>query len=595
MTGWIRKPRTRLLATGVIVLTLLLGLADQQTNDDNPRLYDFRGAIDQIQEDRGPQEPGDLRAARHALRARVLRARAGQPAAAPGEPKPREGSPVFVLASFQDNKRFFDRTNKVVGKLDFHRRLRAALRQAADQGVGVPMSSRPWDVRLQKVTWEPVPSERQRPHARAHHGRSSGCPLAVWYFGWLLNPDRIGNPILYGILIAAELFNLTQALRLLVDVRQRAGAKAEGAERAAGRGRVRARLQGAGGHRGPDRGRGRGPARRRGPGLGAGRRQRRRHARPGRAPRRGLHPPRRAHRREGGQHQQRARADRRAVHRRVRLGSRGRPHVPRGHARAHGGPEGRVRPDAAVLREHRGQPGRRRILGPAGAVLRRDRPRQGRARRRVLLRHQRALPPYGVRERGRLSHQLAHRGLRALDPPPREGLEVRLPAGRAVARARAGGHGGLRVAAAALGPGLPVGATARAAGAPPVATQGAVPALGLVLPLRLDGAHLHELPGGAAALRRPAARRHRRSGVPAALRALLRHRAHHGRARRRGRVHLRGVRARGRQLLDPRAVHGVHGAPPQGLLRGHPQEGRRGPPAGGGDARTRRASASWSR
>jgi hypothetical protein len=30
---------------------------------------------------------------------------------------------VFVIASFQDNKKFFDRTNKVVGKLDFRRRL----------------------------------------------------------------------------------------------------------------------------------------------------------------------------------------------------------------------------------------------------------------------------------------------------------------------------------------------------------------------------------------------------------------------------------------------------------------------------------------
>ncbi|HEY6398570.1 MAG TPA: glycosyltransferase family 2 protein [Solirubrobacteraceae bacterium] len=39
-----------------------------------------------------------------------------------------------------------------------------------------------------------------------------GIPLAVWYFGWLLNPNRIGTPVLYGILVAAELFNLIQAL-----------------------------------------------------------------------------------------------------------------------------------------------------------------------------------------------------------------------------------------------------------------------------------------------------------------------------------------------------------------------------------------------
>ena len=34
----------------------------------------------------------------------------------------------------------------------------------------------------------------------------------MWYFGWLLQPDRVGTPVLYGILIAAELFNLSQAL-----------------------------------------------------------------------------------------------------------------------------------------------------------------------------------------------------------------------------------------------------------------------------------------------------------------------------------------------------------------------------------------------
>jgi cellulose synthase (UDP-forming) len=72
------------------------------------------------------------------------------------------------------------------------------------------MSSRPWDVRLRKVTWDPVPSGmsvRNRVRIMA----LLGLPAAVWYFGWLLNPDRIGNPILYGILIAAELFNVTQA------------------------------------------------------------------------------------------------------------------------------------------------------------------------------------------------------------------------------------------------------------------------------------------------------------------------------------------------------------------------------------------------
>jgi uncharacterized membrane protein len=123
VTGWIRRPAARLAATGVILLTLLLGLLDQQTNDDNPRLYDFRGAIEEIQADAGPRslllyEPPDMRYVLDyyapELRRRPLRL---------GTPRRRAGSPVFVLASFQDNGQFFDRTNRVVGKLDFQRRL----------------------------------------------------------------------------------------------------------------------------------------------------------------------------------------------------------------------------------------------------------------------------------------------------------------------------------------------------------------------------------------------------------------------------------------------------------------------------------------
>ena len=37
-------------------------------------------------------------------------------------------------------------------------------------------------------------------------------PLAAWYFTWLLAPGRVGNPLLYGTLLAAECFNLVQAV-----------------------------------------------------------------------------------------------------------------------------------------------------------------------------------------------------------------------------------------------------------------------------------------------------------------------------------------------------------------------------------------------
>jgi cellulose synthase (UDP-forming) len=73
------------------------------------------------------------------------------------------------------------------------------------------MSTRPWDVRLRRVTWQPVPtgmSVRRRVRILI----LLGIPFAVWYFGWLLNPNRVGTPVLYGILVGAELFNLIQAL-----------------------------------------------------------------------------------------------------------------------------------------------------------------------------------------------------------------------------------------------------------------------------------------------------------------------------------------------------------------------------------------------
>ncbi len=44
--------------------------------------------------------------------------------------------------------------------------------------------------------------------------------LAAWYFGWLLQPGRVGNPALYGLLLAAEVFNLVQAAGFWWTVRR---------------------------------------------------------------------------------------------------------------------------------------------------------------------------------------------------------------------------------------------------------------------------------------------------------------------------------------------------------------------------------------
>ncbi len=123
VTGWIRSPRARLLVAGGVALTLVIGLADQQLNKSNPRLFDFRGAIQDIQADAGPNslvllEPPDMR---YVLEYYAPELRS-QPLSAPVSVG-REGSPIFVLASFQNNKTFFDQTNRAVGQLTYFRKL----------------------------------------------------------------------------------------------------------------------------------------------------------------------------------------------------------------------------------------------------------------------------------------------------------------------------------------------------------------------------------------------------------------------------------------------------------------------------------------
>jgi hypothetical protein len=123
ITGWIRKPSLRLVIAGAVAATMIIGLADQQFNKANPRLFDFRGAIQDIQANAGPNalvlyEPSDMK---YVLEYYAPKLR-GQPLSARISTA-TEGSPVFVLASFQTNKAFFNETNKVVGQLTFFRKL----------------------------------------------------------------------------------------------------------------------------------------------------------------------------------------------------------------------------------------------------------------------------------------------------------------------------------------------------------------------------------------------------------------------------------------------------------------------------------------
>lgn len=67
------------------------------------------------------------------------------------------------------------------------------------------------DARLGTPAWQPYRASRREV---AVFRLLAGCAVAaaLWYFGWLLQPERIGNPVLYGLLVLAEVFNLVQAL-----------------------------------------------------------------------------------------------------------------------------------------------------------------------------------------------------------------------------------------------------------------------------------------------------------------------------------------------------------------------------------------------
>jgi cellulose synthase (UDP-forming) len=62
---------------------------------------------------------------------------------------------------------------------------------------------------MEKPRWSARPGRRDRRRMRLMMG--AALPLALFYFAWLLSPDRIGNPVLYALLVVAELFNLVQA------------------------------------------------------------------------------------------------------------------------------------------------------------------------------------------------------------------------------------------------------------------------------------------------------------------------------------------------------------------------------------------------
>ncbi|WP_051324119.1 glycosyltransferase family 2 protein [Candidatus Solirubrobacter pratensis] len=66
------------------------------------------------------------------------------------------------------------------------------------------------DTRLRRATWTAAgPDPRRRIAIRLL--LCAIVPLALIYFTWLLRPGRVGEPVMYVLLVAAEVFNLVQA------------------------------------------------------------------------------------------------------------------------------------------------------------------------------------------------------------------------------------------------------------------------------------------------------------------------------------------------------------------------------------------------
>jgi hypothetical protein len=121
LTSWARRPVVIALACAVATVVLGLGLADQQLNGSNPRVYDFKSAVNDIE---SRARPGDMIVFTPSYLDHVVAYYEDgglkmKPLPADGKaPEPKRGQRVFVLASFLDKPQYRDLADKVVRRLD---------------------------------------------------------------------------------------------------------------------------------------------------------------------------------------------------------------------------------------------------------------------------------------------------------------------------------------------------------------------------------------------------------------------------------------------------------------------------------------------
>jgi hypothetical protein len=118
VTSWARRPVVVAGACAAVAGVMALGLADQQLNGSNPRVYDFQSALSRIE---ARAEPGDVIVFTPAYLDHVvayyedegLKMRPLEN----GLPEPQRGHKLFLLASFQDKQQYRDAAQDAVRKL----------------------------------------------------------------------------------------------------------------------------------------------------------------------------------------------------------------------------------------------------------------------------------------------------------------------------------------------------------------------------------------------------------------------------------------------------------------------------------------------
>ncbi|HEX5619836.1 MAG TPA: glycosyltransferase family 39 protein [Solirubrobacteraceae bacterium] len=118
LTSWARQPIVVAGACAAVAAIMALGLADQQLNGSNPRVYDFKSALSRIE---ARAEPGDVIVFTPQYIDHVVAYYEDEglemQALDKGLPAPRRGHKLFLLASFQDKPQYRKAAQDAVRKL----------------------------------------------------------------------------------------------------------------------------------------------------------------------------------------------------------------------------------------------------------------------------------------------------------------------------------------------------------------------------------------------------------------------------------------------------------------------------------------------